>query len=334
MVGITRGKGKRMIMRTSTLLILLTISGAQVHGQQMRRYQDSTIRCIYEVNNGRFHGSYISYYNNGIKKAEGRFDNNNRVGKWSVWDSTGVLRMKRNYENPFVFERLVPPVPKDKLVKLLNKPRYRPVKGADGVNIYSNLYENYVFTSKRLWRKLKPDNNAVLFKNQRLINILYENIENDSISAYSTKGDQFKIKLDDVKIDRINNKVIAYRIKEDWFFDRDRMISETRIIGICPIVFNQESKDTLELFWIYYPQLRQVLAREKVKVKSTNINTLEDVFFYRHFTSTITKESNVYDRELGDYCKRDEIEKEAERIEISILELEHKIWLSFTRAAK
>jgi len=58
--------------------------------------------------------------------------------------------------------------------------------------------------------------------------------------------------------------------------------------------------------------------------------TLRTIAFL-HFTSIISKESNFYDREISDYAKGQEIEKESERIEISIIELEHDIWLSFTR---
>jgi antitoxin component YwqK of YwqJK toxin-antitoxin module len=45
-------------------------------------------------------GKYVSFYPNGVKKSEGSFQFNNRIGEWVVWDSTGKLRVKRLYTNP------------------------------------------------------------------------------------------------------------------------------------------------------------------------------------------------------------------------------------------
>src|SRR5205085_5916999 len=36
------------------------------------------------------------------------------------------------------------------------------------------------------------------------------------------------------------DKVIAYRIKEEWFFDKQRSVVDFRIIGIAPMMFDED----------------------------------------------------------------------------------------------
>ena len=46
---------------------------------------------------------------------------------------------------------------------------------------------------------------------------------------------------------------MAWKIKEDIIYDIDRNVSETRIIGMAPVGMNKTTKDTTELYWIYFP---------------------------------------------------------------------------------
>ena len=86
------------------------------------------------------------------------------------------------------------------------------------------------------------------------------------------------------------------------------------------------------MYWVYFPQIRKYLAQEKIQQTGipAKIKTFDDLFFYRYFYGQIYKESNVYDRPISVYKTGTEIEKEAERIEISLIESEHDIWISFT----
>jgi hypothetical protein len=125
-------------------------------------------------------------------------------------------------------------------------------------------------------------------------------------------------------------EIAGYKIKEDWFYNSSWQLSETRIIGICPVI-KDKNGEMIDLFWIYYPELRPIIVTEKVE---TNVNSLiknlDDVFYFRDFSSTIYKESNVYDRKIADYKTRNGIKEEADKIEMSILDLEHDIWIKST----
>jgi gliding motility associated protien GldN len=82
------------------------------------------------------------------------------------------------------------------------------------------------------------------------------------------------------------------------------------------------------MFWAYYPELRDVLARK------TTFNPLndaarmswEDIFEMRYFSSYIYKESNVYDRRIEDYMTGVDILLEADKIKNEIFNFEHDLW--------
>ena len=127
--------------------------------------------------------------------------------------------------------------------------------------------------------------------------------------------------------------VVAYWIKEDWIFDRERSVMEVRIIGILPIIekLNTETGQTRRggLFWIYFPEARYVFANHEVYNPDNDAArlTFEDYFRKRKFSSHIYRETNVYDnRLLDDYIKGVDRLLEARKIEREIINHEHDMW--------
>lgn len=55
---------------------------------------------------------------------------------------------------------------------------------------------------------------------------------------------------------------MQYKIKEDWFFDKERSVLDVRIIGICPVIYAKDQNGNItgfkELFWLYFPECRYV----------------------------------------------------------------------------
>ncbi|MEM6723586.1 MAG: gliding motility protein GldN, partial [Bacteroidota bacterium] len=82
------------------------------------------------------------------------------------------------------------------------------------------------------------------------------------------------------------------------------------------------------LFWVYYPDAREVLARHFSfnPLNDAQRMSWEDIFELRYFASYITKESNVYDRRIQDYKAGVDILFEAEKIKNSIFNFEHDLW--------
>jgi gliding motility associated protien GldN len=126
--------------------------------------------------------------------------------------------------------------------------------------------------------------------------------------------------------------IVRYRIKEDWFFDRERSVMDVRIMGLSPVKNvlddNGELRGQKPLFWIYFPEARYVFANYDVfnRHNDAERRTFEDVFWKRMFNSYIYKRSNVYDRSLKEYKKGIDLLLEAEEIKEDIFNFEHDVW--------
>lgn len=124
--------------------------------------------------------------------------------------------------------------------------------------------------------------------------------------------------------------VMQLRIKEDWYFDKQRSQMMVRIIGLCPVMIkDREGVEVPEpLFWIYFPEARNVFAKSQIynRYNDAERRTYDEVFWKRMFSSTIYKESNVYDRRIGEYMEGIDALFEAERIKQALFDFEQSLW--------
>jgi gliding motility associated protien GldN len=131
------------------------------------------------------------------------------------------------------------------------------------------------------------------------------------------------------------DNVIGYRVKEDWFFDKQRSVMDVRIIGIAPLIYDRDEFGNVRegnikkpLFWIYYPEARKLLANAEVfnRQNDAERRSFDDIFQKRLFGSYIYKEANVYDRLISDYRQGLSALLESERIKDDITNFEHDMW--------
>ena len=133
----------------------------------------------------------------------------------------------------------------------------------------------------------------------------------------------------------IYNNFCGIDIKEDWFFDKQRGVMDSRIIslGINVVPKKADGTDNEDVgctnwIWIYFPEWRQFFANNEVFNVDNDAErrTYEDVFWKRQYNSQITRESNVYDRKISDYAKGIDALLESERVKNDIFKLEHDWW--------
>ncbi len=123
-----------------------------------------------------------------------------------------------------------------------------------------------------------------------------------------------------------------YRIKEIWFFDENTSTLNVRILGIAPLKEEYDDQGNflyeLPMFWIYYPDARELFAKEKTFNPNNDSETMtwHDIFEMRFFSSYIYKESNVYDRRIQDYLQGVDLLLESEKIRMEIFNYEHDLW--------
>jgi len=293
-----------------------------VNAQEVEKsFKLKDLKVVYHQKDGMYDGLYTSYYLNGNKKAEGLFNGNMRVGNWTIWDENGNILVEREYQNSFVFDQKTPSK------KQFEK--YSLVRDENGVIPAYFLQEKNIDWLQRVWRSIPAENNPELFDDNKLYTVIWKSISEGKITGYNPKDDQFKFQIAADLIDFTNTKVLSYKIKEESFYDHSRQIMESRIIGICPIVLDEETGSPKDLVWIYYPDFREILAQYPVQDGRVPdyVRSLEDVFFYRYFNSQIIKVSNLKDQSIEDYKSDSEIEVEATKLDLLLIVREHDFWV-------
>jgi gliding motility associated protien GldN len=130
--------------------------------------------------------------------------------------------------------------------------------------------------------------------------------------------------------------IIQYRIKEEWFFDKERSVLDQRIIALAPVVYikDKDANDnvsiggTRELFWLYFPECRFVFNNyfSYNDKNDSQWMSFDDLFWKRRFTSFIYKESNGFDRKIEHYRSGVDALRESEKIKEEIRTFEHDVW--------
>lgn len=202
-------------------------------------------------------------------------------------------------------------------------------------------------------------------KRYNLVNLMIQGIKDGKLTAYDARNDdefnnvmtyeQVKEvfgattrtqKVKDIDTGELKEKTIVsdiraeevkqFMIKEDWFFDKQTSTMNVRIIGICPIReyfrdedVNQENALHTQVFWVYYPEARELMAANEVFNPQNSARNLsfDDVFLKRKFNSYIVKEENVYNnRAISSYLSSKDAMIESKKIENSIFDFEQNLW--------
>jgi len=228
----------------------------------------------------------------------------------------------------------------------MNHPFYYPQEGeaetVDRDNLFTVLYNAATKKGEFSIRAFNANNDDE-FQEELSVPALMKIIEGTEFTVY--EKDQYGDDSLDVNNERVvkgnsrrnalnQRDIKRWRIKEQWFFDKQRSVMDVRIIGLCPIADDRDENGFLTgeprpICWFYFPEVRHVLknslAFNMVKNEAEN-KTFEDIFMKRMFASTIVKEGNVYDREISQYKIGLDALLEAERIKEEIFNIEHDLW--------
>jgi gliding motility associated protien GldN len=216
---------------------------------------------------------------------------------------------------------------------------WRVIETREKMNLSFRYPEKFFFT---ILTELIENGDITVFQDEKFKNPLtYEDVAAklsrvDTVTAfnYDTYVEEIKIVKNDINPADINK----YRLKEIYFFDEESSTMKVRILGISPIKESidentGELKYIEPLFWVYYPEAREYLAKHAVfnDLNDAAPMTWSDLFEKRYFSSYIMKRSNVLDYRISDMYKdydRAGIDQllESQRIKNELLNFEHDLW--------
>lgn len=229
-----------------------------------------------------------------------------------------------------VWERIV-------LDERANFPLYYPI---DTNNIGSDRRSLYDVLMKNIKNgKIKNIYDDSYFKTKRTL---------DDIQAALAKVDTTELGIEQLNageqlsaeyIDRRDltaADIVEYRIKGLWYFDKRQAELKYRLLGIAPVApdvnfIDSETPDLVELFWVFFPDAREVLHEAKSfnNKNSSMPFSFDHVLNARRFNAMIYKEENVQqDRAINDYVTDNALMQllESERIKEKIRDFELDMW--------
>ena len=125
-------------------------------------------------------------------------------------------------------------------------------------------------------------------------------------------------------------RIMRLRVKEDWYFDKQRSQMMVRILDMCPVIIKERNGEegTEPLFWFSYAEARPVLANAYVFNADNSAMRLsfDEVFIKRLFSSYIYKEQNVFDRRISQYATGIDALLESKRIKQEMFDFEQFLW--------
>jgi gliding motility associated protien GldN len=247
----------------------------------------------------------------GIVPEQGKHFRNTRVVPYSFLRQDDMLWSTRHWERIDVREKI-------------NMPLYYPIQALpDRKSLFDVLVDGI----------LVEGTISEIFVDDRFeIPLTGSEIEK-RVSSYDTIRDpddpSVVLYVDTIQVKSAH--VVAWDVKSDWYFDKQRGELKNRIIGISPRVRNPKDKSEIyNLFWVWFPDARYAMATN-VSYNVNNNNkrlTFDQIFHLRIYNSVVYKEDNVYDRGVSDYKRKSAMDQllEAQYIREQLRNQEHDMW--------
>ncbi|WP_296635199.1 gliding motility protein GldN [Polaribacter sp.] len=208
----------------------------------------------------------------------------------------------------------------------INLPYYFPI---DTTNISSDrrsLFDTLIKGIKQ--GKIKEAYTDSFFNSK----ITQDEIDTRLVNIRDENGyvDTFRIQTEDV---------VGYMLKGMWYFDKRQGEMKYRLLALAPMgkdvqtlgVENVEDDNLYELFWIFFPNARQVLHESKVfnPMNASQPISYDHLLNARRFNSVIVREENIYgNRAIEDYIRGNSLFQllEANKIKEDIRNREIDMW--------
>ncbi|WP_312089835.1 gliding motility protein GldN [Chryseobacterium sp.] len=241
---------------------------------------------------------------------------------WEVIDMNDKINQPFYYDNP------------DALLSKTTRSLYQILLDAAMDGKIDEVYDDENFTTKLTKEALQKKLESVRM-DEEAIDILN--------SGRQLTEDEKKRLVDHIRT--TTDKVKVLKIMGMWFIDKRDGMMKYRPLGIAAMgpdptsigrldaqgKLMEGANDLVDLFWIYYPKAREILANNYVfnRANSSADLSFDDVINARRFSSIIYKSSNgLGDGTIKDYIPRNAEEQlaESDRIKEQILQMENDMW--------
>lgn len=253
----------------------------------------------------------LSPSDDGIIPEPERHFHNNRVVPYPFLRQDDILWSERHWERIDLREKI-------------NLPLYYPIKPLPDRKSLWDVLKDAILVENSITQVFRDDRMTRPLTRQELQEIIQQ------IDPIPNPDDPFAPPIGYDTLEYKANSVIAYRIKSDWYFDKQRGEMKNRIIAIAPEVKDLQSPSTFPLFWVWFPDARQAMANSVAYNEKNNHQrlTFDQIFHMRKFNATIYMEDNMYDREIAEYKQNNSMNQllEANRIREELRNAEHDMW--------
>ncbi|MFV0565779.1 MAG: gliding motility protein GldN [Flavobacteriaceae bacterium] len=260
----------------------------------------------------------------GEKRLEQLLFDNDKPLEYGYVDDRDVL-----YSN-MVWEKIV-------LDERVNFPLYYPV---DTNNIGSNRRSLYDVLVKGIKQgKIKSIYSDSYFRTKSTMRDVEASLSKIDTTDYGIEQLNAGEELSAEYVDRRDitaADIVEYRIKGLWYFDKRQAEMKYRLLGIAPVApdvhfMDSENPDLVELFWVFYPDAREVLYEAKTFNNKNGAMpySFDHLLNARRFNGYIYKEANIQgDRGVNEYINDNALMQllESQRIKEKIRDFELDMW--------
>ena len=85
----------------------MTVTYAILSGESKFWYKNGKVKKIQHYKEGKLHGNFVEFYNNGKKFIQGSYSNYQPDGQWFFWNKNGLKTEERFYKNNKLMEKTV-----------------------------------------------------------------------------------------------------------------------------------------------------------------------------------------------------------------------------------
>ena len=205
----------------------------------------------------------------------------------------------------------------------LNHPLYYPVVPLPDRKSMFDVLKDAILVEGSIVEVFRDDLFELPLSNQEVADIIFR------VDSLTDPDDpSILLAIDSIELKAPN--VVAWELKSDWYFDKQRGEMKNRILGISPVVKDPSTSEIYNIFWIWFPDARQALSTNIAYNPDNNTRrlTFDQIMQMRYFNSVVFKEDNVYDRTIDDYKQNRPMEQllESKRIRENLRNYEHDLW--------